>query len=197
MVPMMLAASESADPTVAELAPAITTLVVFGIVILILFTKVWPKITSGLDERQTKIRQEIEAAEASQAEARAAMEELSSSLGKETKSTAGDKHETGRAMVQREMEQAGERLARCEVMHAVASRLDLDRNRTSVGPGAIVVSGETRLLIGVGLGPFEVPGIGRFHAISADAPIAVALSNGRAGEQREFRGRSWGIQSVD
>ena len=130
-------------------------------------------------------------------EARSAMEELSSSLGKETKSTAGDKHETGRAMVQREMEQAGERLARCEVMHAVASRLDLDRTRTSVGPGAIVVSGETRLLIGVGLGPFEVPGIGRFHAISADAPIAVALSNGRAGEQREFRGRSWVIQSVD
>ena len=82
MVPMMLAASESADPTVAELAPAITTLVVFGIVILILFTKVWPKITSGLDERQTKIRQEIEAAEASQAEARAAMESQQAELAK-------------------------------------------------------------------------------------------------------------------
>ena len=82
MVPMMLAASESADPTVAELAPAITTPVVFGIVILILFTKVWPKITSGLDERQTKIRQEIEAAEASQAEARAAMESQQAELAK-------------------------------------------------------------------------------------------------------------------
>ena len=59
-------------------------------------------------------------------EARAAMDELSSSLGKETKSTAGDKHETGRAMVQREMEQAGDRLARCEAMQTVASRLELD-----------------------------------------------------------------------
>lgn len=130
-------------------------------------------------------------------DARSAMEELSSSLGKETKSTAGDKHETGRAMVQREMEQAGGRLARCEAMQAVASRLDLDRARTSVGPGAIVVSGDAKLLIGVGLGPFEVPDLGRFQAISADAPIAMALSGGKAGERREFRGRPWVIESVD
>ena len=130
-------------------------------------------------------------------DARSAMEELSSSLGKETKSTAGDKHETGRAMVQREMEQAGGRLARCEAMQAVALRLDLDRARTSVGPGAIVVSGDAKLLIGVGLGPFEVPGLGRFQAISADAPIAMALLGGKAGERREFRGRPWVIESVD
>ena len=130
-------------------------------------------------------------------DARSAMEELSSSLGKETKSTAGDKNETGRAMVQREMEQAGGRLARCEAMQALASRLDLDRVRTSVGPGAIVVSGDAKLLIGVGLGPFEVPGLGRFQAISADAPIARALSGGKAGERREFRGCPWVIESVD
>lgn len=130
-------------------------------------------------------------------DARAAMDALTSSLGKETKSTAGDKHETGRAMVQREMEQAGDRLARCEAMQTVASRLELGKTRTSVGPGAIVVSGEARLLIGVGLGPFEVPGLGRFQAISSNAPIAVALAGGCAAEQREFRGRPWIIESVD
>ena len=66
------------------------------------------------------------------AEARSAMDELSSSLGKETKSTAGDKHETGRAMVQREMEQAGDRLARCEALQTVAIRLDLNRARAQL-----------------------------------------------------------------
>jgi transcription elongation GreA/GreB family factor len=130
------------------------------------------------------------------AEARSAMEELSSSLGKETKSTAGDKHETGRAMVQREMEQAGERLARCEAFQAMAIRLDLDRARVQVGPGAIVVSGQARLLIGVGLGPFEVPGLGRFQAISADAPIAEVLAGAAEGEVREFRGQPWTIESL-
>ena len=130
------------------------------------------------------------------AEARSAMEELSSSLGKETKSTAGDKHETGRAMVQREMGQAGERLARCEALQAMAIRLDLDRARVQVGPGAIVVSGQARLLIGVGLGPFEVPGLGRFQAISADAPIAEVLAGAAEGEVREFRGQPWTIESL-
>ena len=129
-------------------------------------------------------------------EARSAMEELSSSLGKETKSTAGDKHETGRAMVQREMEQAGERLARCEALCAMATQLDLDRARDEVGPGAIVVSGQARLLIGVGLGPFEVPGLGRFQAISADAPIAGVLSGATEGEVREFRSQPWTIESL-
>ena len=130
-------------------------------------------------------------------DARAAMDELSSSLGKETKSTAGDKHETGRAMVQLEMEQAGDRLARCEAMQTVVSRLELDRPRMSVGPGAIVASGDAKLLIGVGLGPFDVPGLGRFQAISTHAPIAEALAGGQAGDCREFRGRSWVIESVD
>ena len=35
-------------------------------------------------------------------------------LSSETKSSAGDKHETGRAMLQLEMEKAGQQLARSE-----------------------------------------------------------------------------------
>ncbi len=80
MVSMTLA--ESLNPVAIELAPAITTLIVFGIVCLILFTKVWPKIASGLDERQDKLRQEIAAAEAAQAEARSAMESQQAELSK-------------------------------------------------------------------------------------------------------------------
>jgi len=83
MVSMTLAASEGTmNPVAVELAPAITTLIVFGLVCFVLFTKVWPKIANGLDERQAKIRQEIEAAEAAQAEARAAMEAQQAELAK-------------------------------------------------------------------------------------------------------------------
>ena len=128
--------------------------------------------------------------------ARLALDELSSSLSKETKSTVGDKHETGRAMVQREMEQAGERLARCEAMQSAFVRLDMRRKRSAVGPGTILVSGDARLLIGIGFGPFEVPELGRFQAISADAPIAQALAGSRVEEWHEFRGRRWTVESL-
>ena len=68
-------------PPVKEgVAPAITALVVFAIVMFILATKVWPIITGGLDERNAKIREEIAAAEAAQKQARAALEEYEKSL---------------------------------------------------------------------------------------------------------------------
>lgn len=62
------------------LGSAITALVVFGVVMFILATKVWPIITGGLDERNNKIREEIAAAEAAQIQARAALEEYEKSL---------------------------------------------------------------------------------------------------------------------
>jgi len=59
---------------------AITAIIVFGIVVFILSTQVWPKITAGLDDRANKIRGEIEAAEAARAQAKAALEEYQKSL---------------------------------------------------------------------------------------------------------------------
>ncbi len=68
-------------PPVKEgIAPALTALVVFGIVMFILSTKVWPAITSGLDERNAKIREEIASAEAARAQAKAALAEYEQSL---------------------------------------------------------------------------------------------------------------------
>lgn len=68
-------------PTAKQgLVPAITAIVVFGIVVFIMSAVVWPKITSGLDERANKIREEIAAAEAARAQAKSALEEYESSL---------------------------------------------------------------------------------------------------------------------
>ncbi len=68
-------------PTVFEGLPsAVTALIVFSIVVLILGTAVWPKITKGLEERADKIRSEIEAAEAARAQAKSALAEYEKSL---------------------------------------------------------------------------------------------------------------------
>lgn len=62
------------------LAPAITTIVAFLIVFLFLATRVWPKITKGLDERAAKIREEIAAAEAARKQAKMALDDYEQSL---------------------------------------------------------------------------------------------------------------------
>ncbi len=62
------------------LAQAITTLIAFAIVFFVLYAKVWPKISKGLDERAGKIREEIAAAEAARKQAKDALDEYEQSL---------------------------------------------------------------------------------------------------------------------
>ncbi len=70
-----------AIPTVKQgLITAITSIVVFLLVLSILGTTVWPKIVKALDDRAAKIREEIEAAEAARRQAKEALEEYERSL---------------------------------------------------------------------------------------------------------------------
>lgn len=78
-------AAHAADAEVLALAnwlPGLTAIIVFGIAFAILYLKVWPKIVSGLEERQNKIREEIAAAERARAEANSALAEYQSNLAK-------------------------------------------------------------------------------------------------------------------
>lgn len=60
--------------------PAITALVVFGVLLLVLWRTVWPKITAGLDEREKKIRDEIRGAEEARRQAELAKQEFERQL---------------------------------------------------------------------------------------------------------------------
>jgi F-type H+-transporting ATPase subunit b len=77
---VLLAASEGANPVSAQLLPLLTTVIVFSIAFLVLKTKVWPRITAGLDERDRKIREEIKSAEEAREQAKQALQEYEESL---------------------------------------------------------------------------------------------------------------------
>src|SRR5688500_9306054 len=72
--------TRAAGPIDPALLPFITAIVVFGLAFLVLYLLVWPKITKGLDDRDRKIREEIEAAEAARAKANAALAEYERNL---------------------------------------------------------------------------------------------------------------------
>ena len=128
--------------------------------------------------------------------ARQQFEALRSSLEGESRSTAGDKHETGRAMVQLEMEQAANRLARLEGMAREWARLGPEVERSIIGPGAVVWTPRGGFVIGTAWGSFEGPGALAWRAISSDAPLAMALKGSKAGETVDFRGQAWEVQGV-
>ncbi|MBL8964318.1 MAG: F0F1 ATP synthase subunit B [Phycisphaeraceae bacterium] len=70
-------------PTIEQgIVPMIVSLLVFSIVLAIVSTVIWPKITRGLAERENKIREEIESAEMARKQARESLEEYQRSLEK-------------------------------------------------------------------------------------------------------------------
>ncbi len=71
---------ESAELMAANWLPAVTALVVFLLAFGFLYMKVWPKIAQGLEDRENKIRQEIESAEQAREQAKAALAEYERSL---------------------------------------------------------------------------------------------------------------------
>jgi F-type H+-transporting ATPase subunit b len=84
---LILAAEEHAEhapivpgSTAQAIAPALTALIVFSLLLIVLWRTVWPKIVQGLDDRDRKIREEIKAAEEAREKARAALAEYERSL---------------------------------------------------------------------------------------------------------------------
>jgi len=87
-------------PTPGEgIVPMIVSLVVFGAVLLILSKTAWPKIVKGLKDREQKIRNEIEAAEMAQKQAKSALEQYEKNLA-EARAEAQKMLEQARAQQQ-------------------------------------------------------------------------------------------------
>ncbi len=70
----------AANPMSFEIVPYIASLVVFGAAFFILSRVAWPKILGGLQEREKKIRDEIDAAERSRKQAERALQEYEKAL---------------------------------------------------------------------------------------------------------------------
>ncbi len=78
---LLLASAEGgAKPIEYTLISNITALVVFGIFACMMAFVVWPRISSGLDDRRNKILGEIKAAEDARAAAKSAQEEFERQL---------------------------------------------------------------------------------------------------------------------
>lgn len=114
------------------------------------------------------------------------IKDLQDALGSETKSSAGDKHETGRAMIQLEREKAGSRLAEIEKTKVILTKIDVLKPSEVSGLGSIVFTDQANYFISVSLGQIEIDGT-VFYAISSQTPIGILLNGKRKGDEISFR----------
>ena len=121
--------------------------------------------------------------------------EIQTSLSSETKSSAGDKHETGRAMLQLEREKLGHQLAEAEKMAAVLARIPLAKPSTTVILGSWVKTSKADYFLAVSAGECIIGANGVF-CISAATPMARLLLSKSVGEVVSFRGENIKILEI-
>ena len=113
----------------------------------------------------------------------------------DTKSSAGDKHEVGRAMVQQELDQQEAQLAKLQSLLEELARVPMDRVYDRVGFGSLVATDQGSYFIAIGLGQVEVKGEPCF-AVSLASPIGQALKDKHVGDVVSFHGKTISVQRI-
>ena len=110
---------------------------------------------------------------------------LQASLTSESKSTAGDKHETGRAMIQLEREKLGGQLKQLEQQEAVLNKIQTDKNTTLVALGSFIETDKMNYYLSISLGKIKLDDQ-YVYAISSQSPIGNLLLGKKVGDTITF-----------
>ena len=127
--------------------------------------------------------------------ARAALEAAQEAGNTETKSSAGDKYETGRAMMQAEQERHKAQLLKAIELKNRLAQIRPDHSSETAGPGSLVITNHGKFYLSAGLGKVKLEGAVYF-AVSPESPLGHALKGRKKGEQFIFQGRNYAVGEI-
>jgi transcription elongation GreA/GreB family factor len=123
-----------------------------------------------------------------------ALQEVTDAGNNETKSTAGDKHETGRAMMQLEQEKLGNQLVDLESQKNDFDKIDFSINQTIISNGSLIETNKGFFLIASAIGKLEIDQITIF-VISKKSPLALVLMGLKNNDTIDFNGMKYLIKN--
>jgi hypothetical protein len=125
------------------------------------------------------------------------IQEAQQAANEETKSSAGDKYETGRAMVQLEIEKYA---AQLNELHKQGSELEKISNAALddriIGPATVVETSGGNFFIAVNAGELVAEGT-KYYAISTHAPIAQKMMGLAKDDSFSMNGKAYRIISCE
>ncbi len=116
-------------------------------------------------------------------------------LTSETKSSAGDKHETGRAMLQLEMEKVGQQLEGIYQMKIVLAKTKLDDASELIKLGSLIFTNQSTYFLAISAGQITISDK-NYYAISPSSPIGKLLLGKAKNDDFLFNGKTIIIQEV-
>lgn len=127
--------------------------------------------------------------------AKTAVESAQASANAETKSTAGDKHDTIRAMMQLEAENNAKHLEKANKLMCTMTSIDPEQKCKWVKLGSLIITSEGNFYVAISAGKTEHKGTTYFTA-SPSSPLIQALHGLKEGEIGMFNGRKFEIQTI-
>lgn len=124
------------------------------------------------------------------------IDEVNDSLNSETKSSAGDKHETGRAMLQLEREKLGQQLLEAEKTAILLRKASASKQSDTIILGSLVKTINANYFIAISAGRFE-DNDSTVFCISANTPIGKLLMGKPVGATFQFNGKEHKILDVN
>lgn len=117
------------------------------------------------------------------------------SAAQDTKSSAGDKYETGREMLQQEKNRGMAQLTEANKLSIALKRISINGKSTKVEEGSVVKTNNGNFYIAISAGTLTFGGE-RYFAISAASPIGVKMLGCNVGDEFGLNGKGYKVLDV-
>jgi transcription elongation GreA/GreB family factor len=123
------------------------------------------------------------------------LNDLKESTANETKSTAGDKYETARAMLQIEQDNTRRQLQEAMEQQSIFTAIDISISSNEISRGSLVKTNKGYLFISIALGKIIVDGI-TVIALSPQSPLGRQLMSLRTNDTTAINNISYTIEKI-
>ena len=123
------------------------------------------------------------------------IKDLEHDLGNETKSSAGDKYETSREMINTEINKLQNQLQSFKKLKEVLAVIENRKVSTTVQLGSIVKTDAANYFISIPVGEIKVEEE-KYYAIGLNSPIGKLLLGKEKGEQFIFQQKEFSIKKI-
>ena len=123
------------------------------------------------------------------------LNEIKESTSNETKSTAGDKHETALAMLQIEQENTNRQLKEAMKQKALFGKMDPTVSTSKIINGSLIKTNKGYFFLSIALGKTIVEGIDVI-ALSPHSPLGQKIMGLKVNDTAEINGVRYIIESI-
>jgi hypothetical protein len=121
--------------------------------------------------------------------------DIDESLLEESKSSSGDKHETGRAMLQIDRENTGKQLNEIEKSVQILKKIDVNVTSDYARLGSLVYTDRFIYFISLSIGTVPV-GKKDYLCVALNSPVGLLISGKMKGDEFNLNGTAYKITDV-